>query len=361
MTSQQLRQRRMRILKEKFQEEKEQEEWQELSQQGFQRGRQHMTKIYVVVLSALVVTIMAILNHIRPAFLFRRKSPPPPLSMATLLPPSVITDRDLPRFFRTFSIATPNNKHARRALIHVAKSRRALNHGTGNLKVILKAWDHDTIARLIERNICGADFEVAYRLGTQERKNDLLTWCLLTTRIAEGFFQESVEMMSNAFLLNKKRGFVVVKADSGNRLSNAFYIHPRLTPEDVAVGPALLPEEVLRWLLDHPEPSLENPVVSLQEKIYQLVSQEEQRDRYMHLDEICQDAPPTPDRAIARQCAESSSSHAHHLSDGNQCCYFVVRQAEGGTIRMPSIEMESQQQKRSLRELSHRKDAKYRL
>ena len=345
------------MLKEKFQEQKEQEMWQELSRRGLRKGREHMTKTYVVVLSALVVTIMAILNHTRPAFLFRRKTPPPPLSMATLLQPSVIMDRDLPRFFRTFSIATPNNKDARSAVIKVAKSRRALNHGTGNLKVILKAWDQDAIKRLIERNVCGPDFEVAHRLGSQERQNDLLTWCLLTTRIAEGFFQESVEMMSNAFLLNKKRGIVVVKADGSSRLSNAFYVHPRLPPQDDAAGPALLPEEVLRWLLDHPESSLENPVVSLQEKIHQLVSHEEQRDRYMYLDEICQDVLPTPDRAIARQCVESTSSrHDHDLSDGDLCCYFVVRQAEGGTIRIPSIEKESQQQRRSLRDLSHRKD-----
>jgi hypothetical protein len=333
---QQLRQRRIRMLTDQYRERKEQEHMHHEKRRGTQE--EYMTKLYIVVATAVVVTVVALLNYTRPAFLFRHKKAPPPVYMATLYPPTVIMDRDLPRFFRTYSIATPDNEHARKATIKVIRSRRALNHGTGNLKVILKAWDEYAIGQMMERNICGLDFEVAYRSSTLERQNDLVTWCLLTTRITEGFFLDSVEVMSNAFLLNKNRGMVVQTANG--RLSNSYYIQPRLL-DDGDSHPAPLPAKVLTWLLDHPESSLENPTVSLQETIYQLVSEEEYRDRYMYLDEICQQNGDPPSRAIARQCQRQRSHD--HSSSSDVCCYFVVQQSEGGTIRMPTTLVESHQ------------------
>ena len=173
--------------------------------------------------------------------------------------------------------------------------------------------------QLLERNICGRNFEVAYRASTSQRQDDLLMWCLLTTRIVEGFFLGSVEMIGNAFVLAKQRGMIVLQTgetskyktsnDEGNeeesrdkngRISNAYYLHPRLSGEESFV--AALPSMVLDWLLEHPENSLVDPIVSLQEAIYQFIKTENVEDRYMILEEICQDVEPN--RAIGKQCTQ---------------------------------------------------------
>lgn len=340
LTDRQLRQRRSRILKDKIEEQQEQDNWQGIARDGDKSRGRFVTRLYAVILTALVVTVIAILNYTRPAFLFRRKKAPPPLYMATIHPPNVVMDRDLPRFFQTYSIATPNNKDARNAAVRVVRNRQALNNGTGRLKVVLKAWDATTINQLVERDICGQRFSSAYLdMATNERQSDLVMWCLLTTRITEGFFQESVEMLGNAFLLNQKRGIVVRKSDG--RISNAFYLHPRL-PGEMTSDTAPLPMHILSWLLDNPESALSNPIFSLQDKIAEYIFAEEHRDRYMYLDEVCQDSQPS--RAIARQCLQQKHPLSHEDSQ-QACCYFVVPEAEGGTIRTLSSEAKDRESK----------------
>jgi len=405
MTPQQLRQRRVQIIKDKVQDEQEEQKWIEASRKGLQTGQQYMIKVYRVIVAAIIVTLLALLNHLRPAFLFkdkRRRLPPapPPLQMATLYPPNVILERDLPRFFRTYSIATRKNIHARRAVLNVIESRMALNYGTGNLKINLKAWDRTMIRPLMmEKNLCGGTaFELAYQSASIERQNDLIMWCLLTTRIAEGVFQGSVQMLTNAFHLYKKRGMVVIPTSSSGdgdeshrrRLSRNFYLHPRILEEEEdedVNGPAQLPSEILTWLLEHPESSLSNPSLALEEQIYNLVmssssssellQQQEQDqqdpneggDRYMFLDEICQESSlPPPDRAIARmscdnendedtsiaEAKESRRSLSENNNNNNSCCYIVVRPTEGGRIRIPTNKRAQQleEKRRSLRKSS---------
>ena len=265
MSSQQLRQRRFQILKDKAQDEQQDKLWMEASQQGMKQRKQYMTKVAMVVVTAAIVSVVAILNHRRPSFLFNRTKAPPPLYLATVYPHDVVVERDLPRFFQTYSIATPQNKHARKAVIHVSNSRNALKYGTGNLKVLLKAWDDSNVNQLLERNVCGRNFEVAYRASTSQRQDDLLMWCLLATRIVEGFFLGSVEMIGNAFVLAKQRGMIILQTgesskdttpndedneeesrDKNGRISNAYYLHPRLSGEESFV--AALPSMVLDWL-----------------------------------------------------------------------------------------------------------------
>lgn len=259
LSEQQLRQRRARILRDKFAEQNELKQIRDITQKSNQRRRHYMTKLYMVVFTAFVVTLVSLQYHRTAKYRNRLSSssssqsssssskwsswfynnvkswtrkPPPPLYMGTLYPPDVIMERDLPRFFRTYSIATPKNLPAREAVIKVANSRKALRHGTGNIKVILKAWDVSNIDLLLQRNnICGRDFERAYHDVTTslQRQNDLIMWCLLANRIVDGFFLGSVEMFSNAFILSRKRGMMVqVQQDHSERISNAYYLHPRL-------------------------------------------------------------------------------------------------------------------------------------
>jgi hypothetical protein len=255
--------------------------------------------------------------------------------MATIYPPNVVVERDLPRFFQTYTIATPKNQHARKAVIHVANSRNALKYGTGNLRVFLKAWDDSNVQQLLERNICGKHFAVAYRTSSTQRQDDLLMWCLLTTRIVEGFFLGSVEMTGNALVMAKQRGMIVLQSDGESiqgeeesaastgrdrnrgRISNAYYLHPRLEGEESLV--AALPSMVLDWLLEHPENTLADPIISLQETIYRFIKSENMEDRYMILEEVCQETEP--DRAIGKQCSSDWKA---------RCCYFVVPRSEGG-------------------------------
>lgn len=354
MSAQQLRQRRARILKDKVTETQEQKQWLDISEQGNNRRNYYMTKVYMVVFTAVVVTVLAILHHTQPAFLFRRRPVPPTIFIATRYPRTVVLERDLPAFFRTYSIATQNNKHARKAAIKVANSRRALKFGTGTQKVILKAWDSTHVELLLERNACGRNFELAYRASSQERQDDLLMWCLLTTRIVEGYFLESVEMIGNAFILAKKRGMIVRKAkgrsaaieegslvDHGtSRISNAYYLHPRLL-EDTTSFMAPLPGMILQWLLEHPEDTLENPTISLEETIYTLISSEQSMtERYLILDEVCQESQP--ERAIGKQCTNNSEGI---------CCYFVVPLMEGGHLAQKDDDEIATMQGRSLNDV----------
>jgi len=327
MTSQQLRQRRARVLQDKQKEENGQKQWQEIAEQGKERRSYYMTKFYIVIISAIIVTVVAVLNYTRPALLYNRQPPPPPLFLATRYPRDVIMDRDLPRFFHSYSIATAHNLPARNAAIQFANSRNALQLRTGNLRVILKGWDTSHVDLLLERNLCGRQFERAYtNSSSPERQDDLLMWCLLATEITEGFFMESVEMINNAFTLARKRGMLVRKSSDGGsstrgRISNAYYIHPRLPEEDPDTINPPLPSQMLWWLHEHPESSLEDPTAAFQQALYDVAFSEAHQGRYMVLDEICQETQPK--RAIAKQCSKETT---------DRCCYFVVPESEGGRI-----------------------------
>ena len=344
ISPQQMRQRRPRILRDKIRDSQEEKElYYHSTKKGSDTHAYDKVRIYIVVTTAIVVTVVAILNYSRPAILFHRKKTPRPMYLATLYPPDVVMERDLPRFFQTYSIATPGNKNARKAAIKVSKSRKALREGTGNLKVILNAWDSSNIDQLLERNICGRKFEVAYRSSSQERQDDLLMWCVLTTRISEGFFLESVEMISNAFTVARKRGMLVNKvvskteADDTGLISNAYYLHPRLPGEDSMTAP--FPAAVLGWLLHHPEGDLEDPSKSLQQAIYDLASSDENKERYIILEEVCQTTQPS--RALAKQCTQGPTK---------DCCFFVLPASACGHVgTSPEDEGDIASKRQSLR------------
>eukprot|EP00934_Nitzschia_sp_Nitz4_P003039 Nitzschia sp. Nitz4//scaffold169_size48518//5450//6565//NITZ4_007062-RA/size48518-processed-gene-0.86-mRNA-1//-1//CDS//3329538358//3029//frame0 len=316
----QMRQRRARMLRDKYNEEQDMQKIRTAfdNPQGY-----HRFKVTLVIFCAVVATILAALHIFRPSALYGlRRKPAPPLYLATRFPPDVVIDRDLPRFFQSYSIATPANAPARAAVQQLARSREAVQRGTGNWRVVLRGWDSSNVQKMFDQQICGAEFEQVYRSTTtsDQRREDMVMWCLLATRVVEGFFQGSVEMLSNVFILARKRGMIVSTASSTERLSHLYYLHPRLPGENVDVT-APIPATVLSWLLAHPEDSLENPVEELQTFLHDLLEGEEMSapNRYMRVEEICQDSRPY--RAIAQHCTAST-----------ECCYFVVPEAEGGVV-----------------------------
>jgi hypothetical protein len=384
LSGKQLRQRRTRILRDQAKEYREEQRIKDTIRSSQSSG--HILKLYLVIGAALVVTFISFLQYTRPKVLMNlmgfggpktttqnadRNKRLDPYYMATFYPPSVVADRDLPRFFRHFSIATPENEAAQDAMKKVIQSREALKRGAGRMKVWLKAWDASTVQQVLDRNLCGADFSEAYATTTtattasKERREDLILWCLLTTRLADGVFLDSVQMIQgrmSPLLLAKKRGMVVRRSsstssgggggdntNSSNEYLHSFYVHPQNLNYTSTF--AILPSKVLSYLLDEvaaerrneEEPTTESVSEyrqALQEHIFQLVHANGSAENYLELQEVCQAAPP-PMGAIA----ESNCDEAGHY-----CCYFVLPESEAKRFVKREDGDEDVEIRRSLRE-----------
>lgn len=363
--SQQMRQRRARILRDQAKERKEEQDIRNITVKSNKVSSTYMVRVYIVVGTALIVTILALLNYTRPSIIYnnihiknfnmmgksisnnvhenenqnenqnhhnhlkRKKSLP--YYIGTLYPSGIIVERDLPRFFRTYSIATPNNKDARMAVRKVVSNRAALRRGAGNLKIHLKAWDESHVSQMLERHLCGVPFNDAYLSTTSvQRREDLVMWCLLTTQVVEGFFLNTISWNESPFIFAKNRGMIVKAYQSDNKILHSYYLHPRNLSYDSTL--AVLPSKVLTWIFDHGEDVIENDVdyqQQLQEYIYQLsTSQGNDDGKYLVLEEICSSSSSSstmqlpPKRSVGKQCYESSG----------KCCYFVMPESEGGTF-----------------------------
>lgn len=336
MDSNQLRRRRARIIHDKAREEREDEELRALLKKTQGQSGQAF-KTLILTITAIVVFVFGVIQYTQPGFFGRlingRRGSIPTFYFATKYPPDVILERDLPRFFRTYSIASPENEFAQEAVRKIQRSRTQLKRRAGIIKTIVKAWDETNIQHLIHRGICGADWEEAYDRGSSMRKNDLLMWCLLASRIAEGFFQESVEFIDTALFLLRQRGMIVKKISSGSidtdgqgniyqptLLSSSYYLHPRTNTTEVE----WIPTKVLSWIIANPEEKLGTPEESrqlLQRVLYDMVIQSGHEDDFVVLDEVCQDQ--RPNRSIAIDCPNGEEI---------DCCYFVVPEKYGGRI-----------------------------
>ena len=133
-----------------------------------------MFQLYLVIGTAIIITTCKALNYSRPRFLnkpFKRSKPIPPYFFATMYPPSAVVERDLPRFFWTYSIATPQNKAARKAVRKIVASRRALKEP--NVKVLLKAWDTFNVRQLVQHNNVVPIFHKSILIAL---KNEKMIW-----------------------------------------------------------------------------------------------------------------------------------------------------------------------------------------
>ena len=336
---QRLRNRRNQILRDKAQEEHDHSVLKEQVKQSSDRSSYMMMRLYIVVGTAIIVTIVAGLHQIRPRFLYPNRYSNDPTSnndksaqirkkaysFGTLYPSGIILDRDLPRFFRTFAIATPENKDARVAVRKVAESRIHLKDA--GVKVVVKAWDDRNVRRYIERNLCGPEFARAYNLAhdNYERQQDLLMWCLLAARVVEGFFIHDIDIVNSPLVFAKGRG-IMGKIVDEPRISSSFFVVPRTMSADQAMQ---LPLNVFDWLLDNDQahyPSREEYREKLERFIYdELVTTTQSQDQYLTLDVQC--TPTKSERAIARYCPSQASNMEIQSLD---CCDFVMPLSEGG-------------------------------
>lgn len=327
-----LRQRRSRIINETAHQRQEERRVKEYLKQNTGKSSAQFVQLFMVVITALIISVSAVMQYAKPQFfqrLFKRRNVPP-FYLATKYPNSVILDRDLPRFYQTFSIATPDNVDAQEAVRKVIRSRTQLKHRLGNTKAIVKAWDVANIQGLVRRGLCGDDFAQAYERGSDQRKDDLVMWCLVATRIVEGYFHETVEMIDSALFLTRKRGIVVQKSQpagtdrdgQGSALSTSFYLHPRHNNTLLE----WIPSKTLAMAITTPEEAFASPYEAremLERYLYDLVITQGNEEDYLVLDEICQQE--RPDRAIGMDCAPG---------DSGDCCFFVVPEKYGGRFNL---------------------------
>eukprot|EP00536_Pseudo-nitzschia_multiseries_P006055 jgi/Psemu1/14334/gm1.14334_g len=309
----------------------------------------HLIKTVIVVVTAVLCTFGAVLHRTRPR-LFQRffAKLPPPIHLATTYPSGVVLERDLPRFFRQYSIATPDNVHAQEAVRRVLRSRTRLRQRAGSIhnRATVKAWDESNVGHLLKQGICGDDFARAHaNLGasagasdpaqaqataSKTARDDLLMWCILASRIAEGFFAESVEMLDSALSLIRNRGIVVRKQKHspedghGGALSTSFYLHPR-NNDDYDASVNWIPMKVLATLIDgsKDDGGIGDGVEELHElaerTLYELVVTQGHEKDFLILDEVCQEN--RPERSIAIDTRDRPGG-----------CYFVVPEKYGGSF-----------------------------
>jgi len=315
-----LRKRRAQILRDKKEDERVKGVIQETIVQS-QRSN-HILKTFLVVITALLCTVGALLRYSNPNIMKRFwKKPIPTFHLATRYPVNVILDRDLPRFFRHLSLATPDNVPAREAVRKVLRSRTQLRKRSDRIKTIVKAWDDSNVEQLLQQQICGADFVSAYNRGSQQMKENLLMWCILASRISEGYFKESVEMLNSPLFLTRKRGIVVRRqpstgvSDGNASLSTSFYLHPR-SYNSSAINWA--PSKILGMLISDGDQDADmDGQEKIERMLYDLVVTEGHENEFLILDEICQTI--RPERSIAFESGKNSGP-----------CYFVMPEKYGG-------------------------------
>ena len=317
MTTAQLRQRRVRIARDMADEEYHQSIIEDQIRAADNQHSTYMLKLYLVIATAIIVTIAAGIHSLSPRLLRTRKKTPV-YYIGTMFPPTVILDRDLPGFFQTYSIATDHNKEARNAVQKIVKSRQALKDP--GIHVHLKTWDDAIMTSFLNRNLCGPDFKRAYyqAAGDFERQQDLTMWCLLATRVVDGFFWYQVDILDSAMPFLMGRG-IVGKIDQ-QRLSTAFYISPRSTNETSMT--AAVPTTMLTWMLSHHVEQFQSKEEYrdiLELYLYQVIRSEHGIEHYMTLDVTCSQEHST--RAMARHFANENE---------DQCCEFIVPESEGG-------------------------------
>lgn len=315
-----LRQRRTQILKDKQEDERIKRVIQNTVISSPYSS--HILKIVLVVFTALVCTVGALLHANKPNFL-KQSKPIPTFQLSTRYRPEVVVERDLPRFFRHYTIATPENAMAREAVRKMLRDREQLRRRAGRIRTILKAWDDSNVEQLLNQGICGDDFEAAYRRSSQPRKDDLLMWCLIASRVSEGFFKESLEFIDSPLFLTRKRGIVIKRqppagvADGYGALSTSFYLHPRIN-DSIAIN--WIPSKLLKMLVSTTgQEGEDGGQDTIERMLYDLVVTQGNEKEFLILEEICQET--RPERSIALETAENDDK-----------CYFVVPEIYGGTF-----------------------------
>lgn len=158
-------------------------------------------------ISWVVITIVGLLFYFYGPDLegyFKKKPILVNRGIMTVYPETIPVRKDLPLFFRFYSLATPENQAAREANRHVAQHRQVLQDpGPFDQHIFLHAWEHEDFAQQIDRanitmdDFCGDGFQDNYQgaSGTisAKKRDDLLIWCLLARGNHDGYVKFQTE------------------------------------------------------------------------------------------------------------------------------------------------------------------------
>jgi hypothetical protein len=362
LSSSQLRSRRSRIDRDQARDQREENIVKKHIQQSSQKTNHYMIRLYLVVGTTIIVTILALLNHTRPRFLYQRQQqrnkkqqrrPLQPFILGTMYPPAIIQDLDhkeLPRFFQTLSIVTPENVHARHEVARVVHSRVNLR-ADSTFPVSVKVWDLAQFQIYLDHNICGPFFsemyEKARHQGDVDRQLDLSMWCLLTTKVVEGFFLPSIDWVDSPIAFLKQRGMVfqththtstttATREDNDQpRLSSSMYLNPRssTTFEEESSSSssktmtAILPSKMLTWVLSNEPSHFESPQDyrrAMEMYLYELVHNAKGDHHFLFLEAHCYgqgQGQAHLKRSMAKECGRDNN---------DECCEFLLPESEGG-------------------------------
>jgi hypothetical protein len=328
-------------------------------EQSSQTTNHYMIRLYLVVGTAIIVTIVALLNTARPRFLYQRQDPkqqkrPRPYTLGTMYPPAIIQDLDnkeLPRFFQTWSIVTPENGKARHEVTRVAHSRAKLR-ADSVYPVHVKVWDQAQFQIYLHHNICGTYFsdmyEKARQQGDMDRQLDLTMWCLLTTKVVEGFFLPTVDWVDSPIAFLQQRGMVFYNnhhhdnqedEHQSPRLSSSMYLNPRTTATTTldpssSTTTAMLPSKMLTWVLSNEPSQFESPQEyrrAMEMFLYELVHAEGD-DHFLVLEATCgqkqahSNVSKKLKRSMAKECNDNSNNN------DEECCEYLLPESEGGNF-----------------------------
>jgi hypothetical protein len=256
-----------------------------------------------------------------------------------IYPAALHIKRDLPRFFDSYAIVTPDNLPARRAVRQVAAMRRiVIDSGRFNQKLKLQAWEHEDFTKQLPGqaldSFCGAGFKNQYRFQQKQqqdqveasidvddrtRLDDLMHWCLMQSGQHDGFVRWNVTV--EASLTRGMQGVAGVYTDpiTGERkIQPSFLFLPIRAPkkDDQDTGMSTeVPFKIMKWLLD---PANFQYIQEDYEKVlYKFIKEE--ADRWVLLHAACtvseRGTLDTTKRRVVSECHDSSAT-----GDEETCC-----------------------------------------
>jgi hypothetical protein len=257
----------------------------------------------------------------------------------TIYPAALHIKRDLPRFFDSYAIVTPDNLPARRAVRQVAAIRRiVIDSGRFNQKLKLQAWEHEDFTRQLPGqaldSFCSAGFKNQYRFQQKQqqdqveasidvddrtRLDDLMYWCLMQSGQHDGFVRWNVTV--EASLTRGMQGVAGVSTDTvtgEGKVRPSFLFLPIRAPkkDDQDVGLSTeVPFKIMKWLLD--PANFQYTQEDYEKVLYMFIKEE--ADRWVLLNVACTVSErgifDTTKRRVVSECHDSSDN-----DDEETCC-----------------------------------------
>ena len=285
-----------------------------------------------LVLLCILVSPSYVLKRTRNLFSSDSSRPLLPSRNLVLIPPAhVSVKRMLPRVYRNYAVATPENAAARRVVRETAALRKFATHSGPYYRqhIALHTVEHEEVQAQLPTDqdkdaVCGSGFARAYSTKNAAARDHLVLFCLLALGTHDGYILWNTTLTAS---LTRGTQGVVAKYVNQNRVHSSLLLLPILSRERVAkkqqqandaVQPStLLPLPTLEWLIRRVtgDNSQTDYVRDLEEFLYARISQE---PNWVWLNAACSSADRArleaqQQRRIGTTCSED---------DMEECCSF---------------------------------------